>query len=243
MARPNYGPQGKARAKRLLDALLAYANDELDNGERLQIQVNWQTENQLVVRTKVRFLEELTAIDPYSGKLNNDQIKEALKRLEDFLEILEDNRTTTRGAEEWHFTLRLWFKRQCKEANLRQFDVEWERRQSEKSVVVRETSVLQAISDNKKYQDWGDAVGVPVFYGRTEQLVTLEQWTVNEGCRLLAVLGMGGIGKTSLVFKLAQQIQDQFDYIIWRSLRDRPPIEEVPFFCPSSCGSVILQNF
>lgn len=228
MARPNYGPQGKARAKRLLDALLAYANDEFDNGDRLQIQVNWQTENQLVVRTKVRFLEELTVIDPYSGKLNNDQIKEALKRLEDFLEILEDNRTTTRGAEEWHFTLKLWFKRQCKEANLRQFDAEWKRRQLEKSLVAKETSILQVSpTRNKKYQDWGDAVGVPVFYGRSEYLVTLEQWTVNEGCRLLAVIGMGGIGKTSLVFKLAQQIQDKFDYIIWRSLRDRPPIEEV----------------
>lgn len=114
MARPNYGPQGKARAKRLLEALLAYANDEFDNCEKLQIQVNWQTETKLTIRTQVRVLEELTAKDLYDGKLNSEQIKEALKRLEDFLEILDDNRTTTKGAEEWHFTLRLWHKRQYK---------------------------------------------------------------------------------------------------------------------------------
>lgn len=227
MTRPTYGPQAKNRAKRLFEALIAYANDEFDNCDRLQIQVNWHMENQLVIRTKVRFLEELTVKDSYDGKLTKEQIKEALKRLEDFLEILEDNRTTTRGAEEWHFTLKLWYKRQCTEANLRQFDLEWERRQSEKSLVARETSTLQVSpSSNNKYQDWGDAVDVPVFYGRTQYLVTLEKWIVKERCRLVIVIGMGGIGKTSLIFKLTQQIQGHFDYLIWRSLRNQPPIEE-----------------
>jgi NB-ARC domain len=37
-------------------------------------------------------------------------------------------------------------------------------------------------------------------------------------------LGMGGIGKTSLSVKLAQQIQDDFDCIIWRSLDRSPPL-------------------
>ncbi|WP_041639724.1 hypothetical protein [Trichormus azollae] len=29
---------------------------------------------------------------------------------------------------------------------------------------------------------------------------------------------MGGIGKTAFSIKLAQEIEDQFDYVIWRSL-------------------------
>jgi hypothetical protein len=38
---------------------------------------------------------------------------------------------------------------------------------------------------------------------------------------------MGGIGKTSLAVKLAEQIQDEFEYLIWRSLRNAPPLSEL----------------
>ena len=36
---------------------------------------------------------------------------------------------------------------------------------------------------------------------------------------------MGGIGKTALAVKIAQQLQEQFEYVIWRSLRNAPPLE------------------
>ncbi len=129
--RPNYGPTAQERTKRLLEALLAYANDELEGSERLQIEANWQTQNKLVVRTKVRFLEELTAKYQQNSKLDTEQIKEALKRLKDWLEILEDNRTKTQGSEDWHFTLNLWSK--DKQENLKQFEFEWESRRAKKS--------------------------------------------------------------------------------------------------------------
>ena len=76
-------------------------------------------------------------------------------------------------------------------------------------------------------QDWGEAVDVSVFSGRAAELATLEQWIVQDRCRLVALLGMGGIGKTSLAMKLAEQVQDQFDYLIWRSLRNAPPVQEL----------------
>ncbi|GAB4199905.1 MAG: hypothetical protein Fur006_51000 [Coleofasciculaceae cyanobacterium] len=76
-------------------------------------------------------------------------------------------------------------------------------------------------------QDWGEAVDVSAFYGRTEELAQLEQWILKERCRLIALLGMGGIGKTSLSVKLAQQIQDRFECVIWRSLRNAPPLTEL----------------
>ncbi|HEY9708814.1 MAG TPA: signal transduction protein, partial [Oculatellaceae cyanobacterium] len=111
MGRLNYGPLGKTRTKRLLEALLAYANDEFEEGTSLDIQFRWKSQNQLVVKTKVRVLEELTTLDQYPDKLTKEQIKEALQLLRKFLEILEDNRTASQGSEDWHFTLKLWYKR------------------------------------------------------------------------------------------------------------------------------------
>ncbi len=76
-------------------------------------------------------------------------------------------------------------------------------------------------------QDWGEAIDVSVFYGRSQELATLEEWIVQERCRLIAILGIGGTGKTALSIKLAEQIQDKFEYIIWRSLHNAPTLESL----------------
>lgn len=77
------------------------------------------------------------------------------------------------------------------------------------------------------HQDWGEAPEVSWFYGRTAELAKLEQWIVKDCCRVVVLFGMGGIGKTALSVKLAQQIQGDFDYVIWRSLSHSPPLEEI----------------
>ncbi|GAB4201780.1 MAG: hypothetical protein Fur006_54580 [Coleofasciculaceae cyanobacterium] len=131
MAKESYGPKVQERTKRLLEALLAYANYELENADRLPIKFNWINENELVVKTQVRFLVELTQLDSYTGKLDSEQIKEAIHRLKD-LQILKDNRPGNRGWHDWYFTLTLWHSRHDRAAILKRFDEEWKRLQSKK---------------------------------------------------------------------------------------------------------------
>jgi WD40 repeat protein len=80
-------------------------------------------------------------------------------------------------------------------------------------------------SPSPSRQDWGEAADVSIFYGRSQELDTLTQWVEQDRCRLVAILGMGGIGKTAIAIKLAQQTQAGFDCAIWRSLRNAPPLE------------------
>ena len=74
--------------------------------------------------------------------------------------------------------------------------------------------------------DWGEAMDVTQFYGRTGELQTLEQWVVTARCRVVALLGIGGIGKSALAAKLGQKIQPEFEVVVWRSLQNAPPFEE-----------------
>jgi hypothetical protein len=69
------------------------------------------------------------------------------------------------------------------------------------------------------YQDLGTAPKITYFYGRTNELETLSHWILNQKTRLIAVLGLSGIGKTILVKRFLDLNAQQFDAIIWRSLK------------------------
>ena len=78
----------------------------------------------------------------------------------------------------------------------------------------------------RRSQDWGDAPDTVRFVGRADELAQLQRWVLEERCRLVALLGMGGIGKTSLAAKLAQDVAPNFELVHWRSLRNAPPLGE-----------------
>jgi WD40 repeat protein/transcriptional regulator with XRE-family HTH domain len=75
--------------------------------------------------------------------------------------------------------------------------------------------------------DWGEAPDTSIFYGRQQEQTLLKQWIEDDTCRLVAVLGIGGIGKTLLATRVARSMQTSFAYVFWRSLQDAPPLESV----------------
>jgi WD40 repeat protein/DNA-binding XRE family transcriptional regulator len=75
--------------------------------------------------------------------------------------------------------------------------------------------------------DWGEAPDAALFHGRSAELAQLHEWLLVSRCRVIALLGMGGIGKSSLAIEAARTHQNDFEVIIWRSLRTAPPVEEI----------------
>ncbi len=79
--------------------------------------------------------------------------------------------------------------------------------------------------------DWGDAFDVHDFYGREAERLQLEQWVLQERCQVVSVLGMGGIGKSALSVTLMHQVAPAFQHVVFRSLRDAPPCQDLLADC------------
>ncbi|KMW70582.1 hypothetical protein [Limnoraphis robusta] len=125
MPRATYGPKVRARAKSLLKILLLFVNGEVENSDRFDLKYCWLDEEkppQLRIETNLRTLEALT--NSQENRLTKAQIRESLKRMDDFLNILKDERIQKRGLEDWRFTLTLCSK--DIEENLQQFSKTWD---------------------------------------------------------------------------------------------------------------------
>ncbi len=96
-----------------------------------------------------------------------------------------------------------------------------------------ETLVAPAGSEPAAFPriDWVEALDVSHFAGREVEVAELSQWIVQERCRLVMLLGMGGIGKSMLASFLGSRLASQFEAVLWRSVRDAPSCEELVADC------------
>ncbi len=93
--------------------------------------------------------------------------------------------------------------------------------------VESKAKLLPAPSKRSRSIDWGEAPDSEQLCGREKELVELKRWLTSERCRLVAVLGMGGIGKTSLAATLVDQVHERYDCVFWRSLHNAPPLQSL----------------
>ena len=101
----------------------------------------------------------------------------------------------------------------------------------ETSVTAPPPNALASPSSGGPRVDWGDAPDVASFYGREWELDLLSEWVVEACCRVVSVLGLGGIGKSALTTKAMHWVAEDFEVVIWRSLRDVPTCEALLDSC------------
>jgi len=95
----------------------------------------------------------------------------------------------------------------------------------------------------KKHLDIDNAPEVSEFYGRNDELNTLKTWLIQDRLRIITLVGITGIGKTALARKLIEEIETEFEYIVYRSLRYSPTIDTfLTDLLPSFVSSSILPN-
>lgn len=89
------------------------------------------------------------------------------------------------------------------------------------------SSLLPAQNDNiinsincKDY--WGEAVNVDNFCGREKELRKLKVMVLKRKCRMVALFGIGGIGKSALAYIFSKQHYNEFSYFMWLTLRNSP---------------------
>ncbi|MCB0109327.1 MAG: hypothetical protein KDE53_25565, partial [Caldilineaceae bacterium] len=78
-----------------------------------------------------------------------------------------------------------------------------------------------------RQQRWGEAPSLRAFVGRTAESAQLAHWLTQQRVNLIAILGIGGQGKTSLAAHVTRAHAEALGSVYWRSLINAPPLETV----------------
>ncbi|TRU69509.1 MAG: hypothetical protein EWV55_08940 [Microcystis viridis Mv_BB_P_19951000_S69] len=203
-----YGDIPRQRTKYLLNALLKFANYQVDNCENMAIKFSWINEKNLKIQAELNALEMLT--EKCGQRLDSWQIRDALTEYlnEKFLSILEDHRLNNQGKIRT-FQITFWQRGHDILTNLRSFDQEWANKSKHQSPAI--AAILSSL-DEEKQQDYQtyikDYVKRPPLEENCLKVLQQEQ-------SLLRIRAPHNSGKTRLVNWLVHHLkQDNYQPVI-----------------------------
>ena len=232
-SKKSHGQDVQARVKSLLKAILDCVSGEQELGRGLVLNHSWSDDEKvLTIETTLR---SLVLLSQPTLKTNTPEFKrataqagEALNDLRDFVAILDDHRVQKKGADRWHFSLRLWGK--DIDRNLAEFDKLWESNRSPASKL-KSAPVSPPKSPLKAGAPFPRVRLPENFVERPDALnaVKAKLLAVDERTLVVsAIAGLGGLGKSVLAAALVQdlELQARFaDGILWVTLGQSPDLQ------------------
>ena len=106
-----------------------------------------------------------------------------------------------------------------------------ERKITKKNALNIPSEIVDSVESNpdlvaeNQIVDLGTAPVLEACYGRKQEIKEIHHLIFEQNSRLITLLGYGGVGKTTLSVKLTKEFQNKFPFIIWRSLRNAPPLD------------------
>lgn len=97
-------------------------------------------------------------------------------------------------------------------------------------------------SYEKSYHELTIAPKITHFYGRETELQTLSHWLINQNTRLISILGLPGIGKTTLVKKFVDLNLQNFNIIIWKNIKLSDSLDSIIAEIFKAINSEIIQT-
>jgi hypothetical protein len=90
------------------------------------------------------------------------------------------------------------------------------------------SAIVRLVNRDVVNIDLADApTDIRPFCGRSTEIADLTEWIEIDRCKLIAIMGIGGIGKTAIAAKLGDSLAGNFEFTIWRSLREAPPLTQL----------------
>jgi WD40 repeat protein len=86
-------------------------------------------------------------------------------------------------------------------------------------------TIVTPTSETTTSDPWQASALVESGTGRGPELALLQGWLGRDGCKLIVLWGLGGVGKTTLAMQVTQQVEREFETVIWRSLQDTPSLD------------------
>lgn len=80
---------------------------------------------------------------------------------------------------------------------------------------------------------------ISLFVGRENEIQELKEYLIYDHANLVFIQGLKGVGKTDLSVKIAHELKDNFDFVIWKKLLNAPDL----IYLISDINNIIHPSF